>query len=70
MTNNLVVKKDMEWDSMDQQLNEHDRMFCHMLFYCLKDEVRKKSLVERNLLGSNIPEFIEVSIEGNNQEVK
>ena len=42
MNNDLVVKKDMEWDTMDQQLNEYDKMFCHMLFYCLKDELKRK----------------------------
>ena len=49
MNNELVVKKDTEWDSMEQQLNEYDKMFCQMLFYCLKDEIRKKSVTEPEL---------------------
>ena len=51
MNNDLVVKKDMEWDAMDQQLNEYDKMFCQMLFYCLKDEVgaKENSVVDQGI---------------------
>ena len=42
-----MENKMIDWETMEQGLSQYDKMFCQMLFYCLKDEFRKKSVSEQ-----------------------
>ena len=50
----VVVNEGIDWSQQDQRLNEYDRMFCQILFYCLADESRKakKAIAQKTIITS------------------